>query len=257
MHADAAIHASQLYGFLLVLARIGGMFVFLPLPGLKAGPDAAKIVLAMTLTFGLYARWPVIENVPLSMVKLAGWMLAEAGIGLATGVAVAFLMEGLVMAAQAISTQSGFSYASTVDPNTEADATVLIVIAQTMAGMLFFAMGFDRRLLNIISHSLETNPPGTFAASRPSIEGLVMLGSGVFSTGVRLVLPLITLLFLIDLSMGLLNRLNAQLQLISLAFPIKMLTAMAALSFLVFLIPKIYQQSANAAFGALSKFLGM
>jgi len=84
-----------------------------------------------------------------------------------------------------------------------------------------------------------------------------MLGSGVFSTGVRLVLPLMTLLFLIDLSLGLLGRLNAQLQLIALAFPIKMLAAMAALSFLVFLIPKLYQQSANAAFGALGKFLGM
>jgi len=71
-----------------------------------------------------------------------------------------------------------------------------------------------------------------------------------------LVLPLITLLFLIDLSMGLLNASRAA-TLISLAFPIKMLTAMAALSFLVFSDPKIYQQSANAAFGALSKFLGM
>jgi flagellar biosynthetic protein FliR len=257
MRGDAAIHASQLYGFLLVLARIGGMFIFLPLPGLKAGPDAAKIALALALTFGLYSRWPVVEPVPVSMVQLAGWMLAEAGIGLATGVAVAFLMEGLVMAAQAISTQSGFAYASTVDPNTEADATVLIMIAQLIAGMLFFAMGFDRQLLNIISRSLETNPPGSFAASRPSIEGLVMLGSGVFSTGVRLVLPLMTLLFLIDLSLGLLGRLNAQLQLIALAFPIKMLAATAALSFLVFLIPKLYQQSANAAFGALGKVLGM
>ena len=257
MRGDAAIHASQLYGLLLVLARIGGMFIFLPLPGLKAGPDAAKIALALALTFGLYSRWPVVEPVPVSMVQLAGWMLAEAGIGLATGVAVAFLMEGLVMAAQAISTQAGFAYASTVDPNTEADATVLIMIAQLIAGMLFFAMGFDRQLLNIISRSLETNPPGSFAASRPSIEGLVMLGSGVFSTGVRLVLPLITLLFLIDLSLGLLGRLNAQLQLIALAFPIKMLAAIAALSFLVFLIPKLYQQSANAAFGALGKFLGM
>jgi flagellar biosynthesis protein FliR len=47
MHADAAIHATQLYGFLLVLARMAGVFLFLPLPGFKAGPDAAKIALAL------------------------------------------------------------------------------------------------------------------------------------------------------------------------------------------------------------------
>ncbi len=257
MRGDAAIHAGQLYGFLLVLARMAGVFIFLPLPGFKAGPDVAKIGLALALTFALYSRWPVVHPTPVSMVQLAGWMLAEAGIGLATGLAVSFVLEWLVMAAQAISTQAGFAYASTVDPNTEADATVLILIAQLVAGMLFFAMGLDRQLLGVLSRSLETSPPGSFAASRPSVEGLVMLGSSIFSTGVRLVLPLMTLLFLIDLSMGLLGRLNSQLQLMALAFPAKMLTAMAALSLLVFLIPKLYQQSAAAAFGALGKFLGM
>jgi flagellar biosynthetic protein FliR len=239
-----------------VLARVAGIFTFLPLPGLKAGPDAPKIALSLALTLALYSRWPVV-SVPTSMVQLAGWMLAEAAIGLATGLAVSFLIEGIVMAAQAISTQAGFAYASTVDPNTEADATVLILIAQLVAGLLFFAMGFDRQLLNILSKSLETSPPGSFAASRPSVEALVALGSTVFSTGVRLVLPLMTLLFLIDLSMGLLGRLNSQLQLIALAFPAKMLAAMAALSVMVLLIPKLYQQSASAVFTVLGKFLGL
>ena len=38
-----------------------------------------------------------------------------------------------------------------------------------------------------------------------------------------------TLLFLIDLSIGLLGHLNSQLQLIALAFPAKMIAALAAL----------------------------
>jgi len=257
MHTEPAIPASLLYGFLLVLARIAGIFTFLPLPGLKAGPDAPKIALSLALTFALYARWPVLQPAPSSMVQLAGYMLAEAGIGLAIGLAVSFLIEGLAMAAQAISTQAGFAYASTIDPNTEADATVLILIAQTIGAMLFFAMGMDRQLLEILAKSLQTNPPGTFAASKPSVEALTMLGSGVFTTGIRLVLPLMTLLFLIDLSMGLLGRLNSQLQVMALAFPIKMICAMAALSFLVLLIPKLYQQSAATMFSVVGKFLGI
>jgi flagellar biosynthesis protein FliR len=66
-----------------------------------------------------------------------------------------------------------------------------------------------------------------------------------------------TLLFLIDLSVGLLGRLNSQLQLTALAFPAKMLAALAALSFLVFLIPRLFQQSAGVAFGALNRLLGI
>jgi flagellar biosynthesis protein FliR len=257
MHSNLAIPTSVLYGFLLVLARISGVFVFLPLPGLQSGPSAAKITLAMILTFGMYSRWPVLNPVPDSMLQVAGWMLAEAAIGLATGIAVAVLIEAVTFAAQAISTQAGFAYASTIDPNTEADSTVLLILAQLTAGLLFFAMGFDRVLLTILARSLETHPPGAFVASRASVEALVMLGSSIFSTGLHLALPLMTLLFLIDLSIGLLGHLNSQLQLIALAFPAKMLAALAALSFLVLLIPKLYQQLGAAAFTALGRLLGL
>lgn len=256
MHASPAIPLSLLYAFLLVLARVIGIFTFLPLPGFKAGPDAAKIMLALTLTLALYARWPVVDP-PSNMMLMAGWMLVEGGIGLATGLAVSFLMEAVTMSAQAISTQAGFAFASTVDPNTEADSTVLILIAQLIAAVLFFALGLDRQLLSILARSLETHPPGTASFSRASAEALVALGSGIFSTGLRLALPLMALLFLIDLSVGLLGRLNAQLQLTALAFPAKMLAAIAALSFLVVLTPQIFQQSAGVAFAALSKFLGL
>jgi flagellar biosynthetic protein FliR len=257
MHSSPAIPTSVLYGFLLVLARISGVFVFLPLPGLEAGPTAAKITLAMILTFGMYSRWPALDHVPESMLQVAGWMVAEAAIGVATGLAVAFLIEAVTFAAQAISTQAGFAYASTIDPNTEADSTVLILLAQLTSGLLFFAMGFDRLLLTILARSLETHPPGAFIASRATVEGLLTLGSSIFSTGVHLALPLMTLLFLIDLSIGLLGHLNSQLQLIALAFPAKMLTALAALSFLVLLIPKLYQQLGASTFTALGRLLGL
>ncbi len=257
MHSNPAIPTSVLYGFLLVLARISGVFVFLPLPGLEAGPSAAKITLAMILTFGMYSRWPVLNPIPESMLQVGGWMLAEAAIGLATGLAVSFMIEAVTFAAQAISTQAGFAYASTIDPNTEADSTVLLLLAQLTAGLLFFAMGFDRVLLTILARSLETHPPGAFIASHASVEALVMLGSSIFTTGVHLALPLMTLLFLIDLSIGLLGHLNSQLQLIALAFPAKMLAALAALSFLVLLIPRLYQQLGAEAFTALARLLGL
>jgi len=257
MHTSPFIPVSMLYGFLLVMARISGIFVFLPLPGLEAGPSAAKLTLALVLTFGMYSRWPTLQAIPESMLQVAGWMVAEVAIGLATGLAVSFLVEAVVFAAQAISTQAGFAYASTVDPNTEADSTVLLQLAQLTAGLLFFAMGFDRVVLNILARSLETHPPGAFTVSQASVENFVGLGSNIFSTGVHLALPVMTLLFLIDLSIGLLGHLNSQLQLIALAFPAKMAAALAALSLLVLLIPKLFEQLGATVFTALGRLLGL
>jgi flagellar biosynthetic protein FliR len=255
MHGNPTLPVSLLYGFLLVLARVSGIFIFIPLPAFKNGPSAAKILLALALTFALFPLWPKVD-VPATIAQVSGWIFVEAAIGLAAGLAVAFIIEGVYVAAQAISTQAGFSYAAMVDPNTEADSTVLIVVAQLTAGLLFFALGLDRRLLEILAHSLQTHPPGSLPLSRSGVEAVAMLGSSAFSTGLRLVLPVMILMFLIDLSIGLLGRLNSQLQLVALAFPIKMVASLAALSFLILLVPKIYQQSAGVAFGALAKVLG-
>src|SRR5579884_88948 len=130
MHIDAALQVSTLYGFLLVLARISGVFVFLPIPGLTAGSAASRVVLSLVATFSLFPRWPDNIAAPANIGVFAGWLLAEVGFGLSIGLAVSFILEAFFMASQLISVQAGFSYASTVDPLTQADSTVLIVMAQ-------------------------------------------------------------------------------------------------------------------------------
>ena len=47
-----------LLGFPLVLARVAGIFSFLPLPGIRSGFDPARAVLALSITVALYPRWP-------------------------------------------------------------------------------------------------------------------------------------------------------------------------------------------------------
>ena len=54
MHIDLALRVSTLYSFALVLARISGIFLFLPLPGVSAGPAASRVVLSLVTTFALF-----------------------------------------------------------------------------------------------------------------------------------------------------------------------------------------------------------
>ena len=49
----------------------------------------------------------------------------------------------------------------------------------------------------------------------------------------RLALPVVALLMLVDLALALLGRLNAQLQLLTLAFPAKMLAALLLLAWML------------------------
>src|SRR5580700_8481481 len=165
MGTDLTIDVGTLYAFLLVLARISGAFIFVPIPGIQAGPQIARALLSVSLTLALQPRWPVIDPDGVSFPLLMGWMLAEAGMGLAVGLAVAFLAEGFQMGAQIISLQAGYSFATTIDPTSGADSGILISVAQLASGLLFFATGFDRQILMAFAQSLTSHPPGHFAVS--------------------------------------------------------------------------------------------
>ena len=49
MPANATLSMGTLYAFLLVLARVAGALVFVPLPGIKGGPQPARAALARDL----------------------------------------------------------------------------------------------------------------------------------------------------------------------------------------------------------------
>ena len=57
MGVDALFSYSTLFGFLFTLARISGVFAFLPLAGFRAAPESARIVLSILLTLMLRADW--------------------------------------------------------------------------------------------------------------------------------------------------------------------------------------------------------
>lgn len=229
------------FGFVLVLARVTGAFIFVPLPGFHAGPDIARAVLALSITLALFPLWPKVNLHAPYIGGLVVAMMAELTLGLTIGVAVSVLNESFLMAGQIVGLQAGFGYASMVDPSTQADAGMLVVFAQMIAGMLFFAMGLDREIIRAFARSLETFPAGTFALAPAGAEEILRLASGMFTVGLRLAMPAVALLLLVDVTMALLGRLNQQLQLLMLAFPLKMMAAVALLAALAVLFPHVYR----------------
>ncbi len=182
-------------------------------------------------------------------------MGSEAALGLTIGVAVAFLLEGVQMAAQILGLQAGYSYASTVDPSTQADTTTLQLMAQLLAGMLFFAFGFDRQVLRVLAKSLELAPSGRFSLNGPATEAIVRLGAVIFSTGLQLAIPVLALLILLDVAFAVLGRLHAQMQLLSLSFAVKMLVTLAFLASILSVYPAVFERAGERTFSVLSGLL--
>lgn len=247
-------------GFLAALARIGGAVAMLPLPGFRGAAPVVRVLFAFALTVVLLPAWP--EPSRLSPVTL----LAEAALGCGTGVLVGWLNEAFTIAMQVAGTQAGYTYAATIDPTTQADSTVLQTVAQLTAAAMFVAAGLDREVIRIFAHSLETNPPGHwlpgFGAELPASKvaaywGALAAWTGeMFRLAVRLALPVAGLLLVVDVTLALLGRLDAHLQLLTLAFPLKMLAAMLTIGAWTATMGSLYIDAAHRMFPPLHLWLG-
>jgi flagellar biosynthesis protein FliR len=255
MHADPSLPLATIYAFLVVLARVSGVFVFVPMPGFAGGPEPVRIIFSLALTVALYPLWPVFHELPGSGL-LAGWLITEAALGLTIGLVVGLLAEAFGLFGQMISLHSGHSFASTIDPTTQADSGLIVVLAQSVAALLFFTLGLHREVIRIFCRSLELHPPGSFMLSADTVGGVIRIGSTVFSTGLRLAFPVIGLLMMADLALALVGRINAHLQLNSLAFPAKTLATLAILAVLMEVAARVYQDYASRLLEAIPALIG-
>jgi flagellar biosynthetic protein FliR len=182
--------------------------------------------------------------------------MVEAAFGISAGVVIAWINEAFVIAMQIVGLQAGYSYTSTIDPTTQADSGILPVLAQLVTLLLFFSAGLDRVILQAFAASLQTIPPGSFHLSGGLAEAVIRHTSAMLGLATRLALPLVALLVLVDLALALLGRLHSHLQLLSLAFPVKMLLSLAALAALARIFPVIYRQAAEAGVPILWRLAG-
>lgn len=254
MHNEITFDFTVLHGFMVALSRVSGFVLLVPIPGFNAAPAGARILLALALTVCLAPFWPAVSANPL-FADLIIWVAAEFAFGLVCGLAIAFLLEAFQVAAQAVGLQAGFSYASTIDPSTQADTAVLQTVLQLFAGVLFFAMGLHLELLRVLTIRLDVLPTGAALAQAFQPEAVMRFGTIMFTTGLRLAMPILGSLLLLDLAFALLSKVHAQMQLLSFSFSAKMLAALALFAVTFSLCPTLAARAADRTFEVLLPLL--
>src|SRR5580692_3891800 len=118
MRGELVLSISTLLGFLLTLVRVGGVFIFVPLPGINSVISPARVILSLGITLALFPEWPTVAVIPSAGLFLL-WIMVEAGLGIGIGLTVAFVGESLGVGAQVMGLQAGYGFATTIDPNTQ------------------------------------------------------------------------------------------------------------------------------------------
>jgi flagellar biosynthetic protein FliR len=168
-------------------------------------------------------------------------ILREAAIGASLGLVVALVSECFSFCFHLLGLQAGYSFASTIDPTSRADSTVLEAVGNIAGGLLFFTTDFHLQVIRSFASSLQTHPAGSWSLGPSIIPAVLALFQAMLVAGVRLALPVMASLILIDLALALAGRVTSQLQLVMLSFPIKMVAAMLLIAWVLRFLPVIFQ----------------
>lgn len=243
--------------FLSVLARTSSVFSFVPIPGLKSPVSVARVVLNLSVALALLPSTPKVRHSDLGITGTLALLVSEACLGLTAGLLLSFFFEAFQFGAQMLSQQAGFSYAATIDPTNNTDTGVLQVLSQLLTGLVCLALGLDRKILQALGDSLQALPPGQFAFAPTLLDSVQRAGANVFQLGPALALPSVAVFLCIDIILGILSRVEQQLQLTTILFPLKTAGSVAVVVVIFAAYPSLVVRSLDTTIAAIRQVLGL
>lgn len=215
--------------FMVVLARVGGLFVFAPVLGSPAIPMRMKALFAVALTLAIYPTLDLQHAVPLrlTVVDLAPAMASEAMVGLALGLIASLPMLSVQVGGLLMGQQMGLGLATIFNPAMDSEGDVVGQILFFSALALFLSIGGLESLFKAVLISFNNLPLGGFGVSDAPVAVLSGLVTSGFELAVRVAAPVFAILFIETVASGLIMKTAPQLNILSLGFPIRIMLALA------------------------------
>jgi flagellar biosynthetic protein FliR len=217
---------------------VGGVLTAAPVFSQRSVPVHLRVMLAVLLAFILvgFADGPL----PPHVAHPVGFVLAvtvEVLTGLLMGYAVRFLFWAVDFAGEMIGFQMSLSLAQVFDPMSGAATNPLGRLLSLAFLLLFLLLDGPQRLIEGLARSFMVVPLGgaSLAASGPM---LLSWTGAFFSTAVRLSMPFLVALFMVDIGLGVFSRVVPQADLFSISLPVKLLAGTAiAIAFVAAFFP--------------------
>lgn len=221
-------------------ARFGFAMLLIPLFSPDIVPPLVRNSLIVTFGGVAFVMQPPFPATDLSALGWAQLLLKEAVIGLLIGFFFGAILWAMEAAGEIIDAKTGATIGQIVDPGSGGTTSLTGALLARLAHVSFATAGGFMLLVGTIMESFAVWPmakawPDLDGASLAIVEsefGRMMALAFLFAA------PVITLLYVIDASLGLLNRFAQQLNVFALSLSIK---SWAAGAFLLLLIPLLVQ----------------
>lgn len=218
------ITLAQIEVFLLILARLGGIFIVAPVFSARSIPAVIKVGMAIWIALVLWFVIPLEASLlPTTMPTLILALLSEVLIGFLIGFVCQVLFAIIEAAGNLMDLQMGLSVATYLDPTWGHVTTVVGRLTMYIALLTFLVMNGHHLLLSSLYQSFKALPiGGLLPIFRPGLaQQIIELGGHFWMSALQLAAPVILIIFLSDFTFGLVSRIAPQVNVFMLGFQVK------------------------------------
>lgn len=247
----------QLYGlishYVFILVRVGALLHVAPIFSEKTVSKRLRAGLSLLIAILIGGTLPD-AGVGLYSWEGAWVMGKQVIIGAAMGLTLQLLFAAVRMAGEIIGMQMGLSFATFFDPGA-GNSPVISRFLNLLVTLLFLAFNGHLWLLALLAETFHTLPIDAAPLHAGGFLYLVTHAGLIFSQGLMLGLPIISLLLCINFVLGLLNRLTPQLSVFVIGFPLTLSFGMLALFLLAQTLAPFFERLMATVFDHMAQLI--
>ena len=248
--------------FVLIMVRIVGFLLLVPVLAGMSVPAAARIAIALGLAAIVFFSGTVgeIEYTP-NMVGYFNLVVIELVAGIVMGFVVYSTFAIIFLLGELIDRQIGFAMASVFDPVLQLQVPVMGNLIYFTMMAIFIVSGGLTSFIGALILSFELAPIGQLLVLENNVLLLYILGTftGFFLLAVQFALPIAGSIFIIDIMLGILVKAVPQMNVFVVGLPLKVMLGLALVMMLTpifsiyyFILYEMAAEALMAVIGGIS-----
>jgi flagellar biosynthetic protein FliR len=244
--------------FLLIMMRMNAMIMLAPFFSSDVIPFRIKAVISFLITLVIF---PVVAargyHIPNDMGAYFLLVLQEVSIGLFLGFLLSVIFAAFQLSGQYLAVQVGFGINEVLDPIGQVSVPLEGQFKNLIGLLVLLAMNGHHLMIQGVYRSYELAP--IMSVNKVFLGGLLKYVlytfTGMFVVALKIALPVVAVVFLVEVSLGVLARVAPQMNIMMLGFPFKIVISFVVMVVVTPLIVKIMWVSLERVFAFIFKML--
>lgn len=224
------IPLAPFYVWCMVFMRTISVLSFFPLFGDQFIRFRIRLILAIMIAAALSPVVPVTAAMfPATLRGLVQMGLTEALFGFGVGLIGRILFAVVQFSGQLAGEQMGFGIINAIDPTGSHQISVVAEMLYVLSILIFMTADLHHSFLSVLARSFQVLPPGGATINAGVTDFMMNMGKTLFDFSLRFAMPVILIIFVINVSLGMIARGVPQINVFMESFPLRIIAGMAVL----------------------------